>query len=145
MQILQIGKEDGFTLMEILIVLVLIMAFIAVNLPDFHHFIESIERRGQIQQVEHFFRALREKSIVLQRELDVEINESGLFCKQESDIVANIELLVTGENTRNIILYPDGSCSGGAFSINVLDRYCYTVNVDPVTGKLEWLNKKRSE
>ena len=135
---LQTGREEGATLIEILIVLIIITAFITMNLPDFHNFLGSVERRGQIQKVEHFFYALREKSIVQHKELVLKINDNGLICRDEEEQSLNIELAITEKNTEKIIFYPDGSCSGGAFSITIADRYNYQVDVDPVTVKLDW-------
>ena len=137
MQILQTGSERGITLIEVLIVLLVITIIISLNLPEFQNLIVSVERRGQIHKVEHFFYALREKSILLHRELVLEINDNGLLCKDEEQNLS-IDLRVIEKNTEKVIFYPDGSCSGGRFSISISDRYKYRVIVDPVTAKLDW-------
>ena len=50
MLILLTGKEEGFSLLEILIIMVIMATLVAINLPHFEGFIASLEERGQLRK-----------------------------------------------------------------------------------------------
>ena len=135
---LLIGKEKGFTLLEVLIVIIFIVILIGVSLPNFDQFLDSIEIRGQLRKVEHYCRGARERSITQNIVVEIKVNDDGLLLKQGDGNIIDYELEIKNRNIDEITYYPDGSSSGGIFSIAILDKYLYTVNIDPITGKLEW-------
>lgn len=135
---LLIGKENGFTLLEILIVMILIAALIGVILPNFDQFLNSVEIRGQLRKIEHFFRGAREKSITQNMLVQVLVNDNGLLLKQGDGEILEYELQIESRNIDQLTFYPDGTSSGGIFSIDILNKYLYTASIDPITGKLEW-------
>ncbi len=135
---LLIGNEEGFTLLEVLIVLVLITALVTVNLPNFEKYLESIETRGQLLRVEHLFRGIRERSISQQQKVEVKIHNTGLIYMINNEEEISFDLEIVNRSVDNITYYPDGTSSGGAFTISILDKHKYSANIDIITGKLDW-------
>lgn len=140
MLILLIGREEGFSLLEILIVIVLMAALIGVNLPNFEGLLNSIESRGQLLKVEHFFKAIRENSISQQRRIELTIKNNQFFCQINNQEKLNLDIEIINSSVDRISYYPDGTSSGGSFSIYLSDKSIYSAFIDQITGKIKWEN-----
>ncbi|MFP4017441.1 MAG: Tfp pilus assembly protein FimT/FimU [Halanaerobiales bacterium] len=137
MLMLLIG-DDGFTLLEVMIVMVLIALIIAVNLPEFANYMESIETRGQLLRIEHIFTAVREKSISQQKKIEVILRGNQLIYRPDNEQVFNFEMEIVSRDRDKVIFYPDGTSSGAVFSIQLRENDIHMVRIDPISGEIKW-------
>lgn len=140
MLMLLTGKEEGFSLLEILIGLTIIAVFVAVNLPNLEGFLVSVECRGQLLKIEHFLQAIREMSISQQRRVELAVVDNGFLHQINEQESFNLKIKIVSRSTDKINYYPDGTSSGGSFSINISDNIIYSAVIDPVTGEIMWSN-----
>lgn len=138
MLILPTGREDGFSLLEILIIMVIMAALAAINLPYFEGFLASIEDRGQLRKIEHLSRAVREMSISQQRQMELFVGEQEIYYQASGKEKIGLEVQVLSKSTDKIVFYPDGRCSGGTFSIKLQGGKSYSAAIDAITGRISW-------
>ncbi|MFP4662095.1 MAG: prepilin-type N-terminal cleavage/methylation domain-containing protein [Halanaerobiales bacterium] len=139
MLMLPIG-ERGFTLLEVMIVIVLIAVIIAVNLPEFAKYLESIETRGQLLRVDKIFTAVKERSISQQKKIEVFLQDDQLIYRPDGEQVFSYDLEIVSRDKDKIIFYPDGTSSGVVFSLRLQNSSIHTVSIDSISSALEWSN-----
>ncbi len=138
MLILLTGKEEGFSLLEILIIMVIMATLVAINLPHFEGFIASLEERGQLRKIEHLTRAVREMSISQQRQLELFIDEQEVYYQPSGKEKISLEVQVLSKSADKIIFFPDGRRSGGNFTIKLQGGKSYSAVIDSITGRISW-------
>lgn len=140
-------RQCGFTLLEILVVLVIGVLLVALVPPLLSGMSNTTELRGAARQLAAGLRSARNEAITRQREailtLDLAQHRFGVSGDPRGikfpDGVA-IKLytaqseLIDGA-TGNIRFFPDGSSTGGAITVSG-SKQAYRVKVDWLTGAI---------
>lgn len=137
----------GFTLLEVMVVLVLAALLLTTVSPRFFGVVTTAEVRGAARQLAAGLRYARSRSIVSKQEvamvLDVDRHQYHIQGQQQVQrLPEQIELtLVTArseisDTTRGSIrFFPDGSSTGGRITV-ANEKYTYIVNVDWLSGRV---------
>ena len=137
--------QHGFTLLEILIVLVIGVLLVALVPPLFSGMSGATELRGAARQLAAGLRNARNEAVVRQQEavltLDLERRRFGVTGDpREIALPESVALkLYTAQSelldstTGGIRFFPDGSSTGGFITVSG-PKLAYRVNVDWLTG-----------
>jgi general secretion pathway protein H len=137
--------QHGFTLLEILIVLVIGVLLVALVPPLLSGMSGATELRGAARQLAAGLRNARNEAVTRQQEavltLDLERRRFGVTGDpREIALPESVALkLYTAQSelldsaTGGIRFFPDGSSTGGAITVSS-PKLAYRVNVDWLTG-----------
>ena len=137
--------QHGFTLLEILIVLVIGVLLVALVPPLLSSMSGATELRGAARQLAAGLRNARNEAVTRQQEavltLDLERRRFGVTGDpREIALPESVALkLYTAQSelldsaTGGIRFFPDGSSTGGAITVSG-PKLAYRVNVDWLTG-----------
>lgn len=137
--------QHGFTLLEILIVLVIGVLLVALVPPLLSGMSGATELRGAARQLAAGLRNARNEAVTRQQEavltLDLERHRFGVTGDpREIALPESVALkLYTAQSelldsaTGGIRFFPDGSSTGGAITVSG-PKLAYRVNVDWLTG-----------
>ena len=114
-----INKILGFTLLEVMIVVIIIAIIVSVSTPRFMNTLTTIRLSNSTQDIAQFMRLLREKAFTEGVNYELKIDFAKRYCyaqkmsgKKGVDfgdkyfIADNINI---SSSKKNIIFYPDGS------------------------------------
>lgn len=135
----------GFTLVELLVVLVVMALLAALASPEFHRALPGLELRANASDIAAALRGARSAAIRDNREttvaIDVDANRYRL--KKWHALRGDVRLsLYTAERERldrgtgRIRFFPDGTSTGGRVSLAEGER-SYHVVVDWLTGRVD--------
>jgi general secretion pathway protein H len=140
-------RLGGFTLLELLVVLVLASALIAITPPLINRVVPSVELKGASQEMSSALRFLRNWSISRREEgvfmIDLE-NKSYRITprKRVYKLPDSSELTVVSaaeesasEKQGVIRFYPDGSSTGGQISLRG-SGVEHKIDIDWLTGRI---------
>jgi general secretion pathway protein H len=157
-------KSRGFSLIELLVVLILISLSLALVAPSLSRFWQTAELRGAAQKISGILRNCRSEAVnkgkvyqvVLNsqsREVRVQTMESSEEKdeKKEGSTPQRTYLLPEGIQMKEdptsssesasglpvIEFYPNGGSNGGTILINSPDRLGYRIQVNFLTGMVE--------
>lgn len=136
-RMLQIGREEGFTLLEILIVIAIVATFITLNLPHFATLLDSIENKAQLRSLEHLITKSRELSIRQQQATEIRINNNGISYLGNNETI-KYSFQISNYSNDKVIFYPDGTSTGGSFDLLIQDKYNYRIIVDKISGRVKF-------
>lgn len=143
--------QNGFTLLEVLVVLALLAMTYALIPPMINIGGSTTELKAVARQVAAGLRNARSQAIVSRSEatliLDVEArnfrlsgNDKLYKLPRQAEIgVFTAQGEVIGDNIAAIRFYPDGSSTGGRVTLAMGSRK-YDVDVDWLTGQVEILD-----
>jgi len=142
-------RQQGFTLLELLITMMIMVAVLGVAIPQFSRSMTLLQLRKSTQEIAAVLRQARVTSISQSKTAEMTLyiedhilrsSDSALSYKWPSDIeveMANREAFaITDEET--IRFYPDGTASASRLEISALER-SYTIAVDWMTGRVKVL------
>ncbi len=139
--------QGGFTLLELLVVLVIAAAGAALILPNLGGGMAALEIRGAARELASALRFARGQAIAERGPaaltLDVEAKRYRLSGRERDyELPSGIDLkLLTGrselldENAGRITFFPDGSATGGRITLSA-GRQRYVVDVNWLTGRV---------
>ncbi len=140
------GKEYGFTLLELMVVLALLTLLIGLVLPGLLKSYQREQERSKIRRFLTILRTARSEAVTRHQRvrLAVDVNTGQYHLEGFAGKgILNLRLedphLVWEEIDRRrgyIIFYPDGSSSGGNLVIINSVGKRYRVEVDTITGKI---------
>ncbi len=143
-----LGKTGGFTLVELMVVLVIVGLLLTLAPVAFQSAVPSLQVKSAAQELAAVMRATRSRAIKENREHVVQVDvESGRYrggrADQEEVLDPDIALsLLTAESELDengggrIRFYPDGTSTGGRVSLTLGDT-TYHVLVDWLTGRIQ--------
>jgi len=131
------GKE-GFTLIEVLVVVILIGIILSVAIPSFGSLLDSVELRSTSRKVIEILTELRVKAISEYSTESVELANDKLFYQDKAgeliEFNKGIKLIRKVKEDKKISFFADGSSSGGEFVVVTANNQEFRVKVNPITG-----------
>ena len=140
----------GFTLIELMVVLVIAGLLLTVLPPMFSAALPGVQLKGAAREVASALRFARDRAITRQREstltFDLESREYRVSGRERAYSLPSgldVELFTvrseqTDEDTGAIRFFPDGSSTGGRVTLAGGER-SYAVDVDWLTGRVRVL------
>ncbi len=141
-------RGRGFTILEMLLVLTIGVAAMAVVVPNFSKGISSAELRSATRDLASSLRYLRGYAVSTAHQaelsIDVKANKYRVSGKSKEYSISDaihLTLLTVEEEIKDeglglIRFYPDGSSSGGRITLKAEDRI-RIVDVNWLTGQVE--------
>ena len=150
------GKPNGFTLLEMVLVLLLMGLFAGLTLPFVVSTLDRIKLQSEVRQISSAIQFTRSEAIsrktLFTFNVDIEKNQYWLAIPKQEEVTQSKPIDETvqvidyqradetlTEGTFEILFYPRGNSSGGTLrfiSINDKDEgNIYAVKIDPITGK----------
>lgn len=138
-------RQRGFTLLELLVVLVIAVLLVSLTPPLLSGLSGSTELRGAARQLAAGLRFARNEAVTRQREavLTLDLAQHRFEVSGDSRQIALPESLalrlysaqseLSSQTTGSIRFFPDGSSTGGAITVSG-PKLAYRVNVDWLTG-----------
>lgn len=147
-------KLNGFTLLELIIVMLVMGVIMAVGLPRIFTGLDGVKTRGILSDVVTFLRETRMDAVSNGETVRVTVNlPAGTFktnngrtltMPEESGISINVEdeyLYVEVEKT-GLTFYPNGMASGAKLKFSLNNAEWASISLDPLTGlanyTIEW-------
>jgi len=146
MRILHPGNRDGFTLLELIIVLVLLGAAAAVVVPSFTGGILGLQLETSSRDLITRMRQARVDAVSQQAVFRVVLSgEDSKYSKymlvdeygrelRSYELPKGISLTAKDQLPLTISFYPNGRSSGGSFGLKREGGRELTIRVDPITG-----------
>lgn len=140
-----INNPDGFTILELTIVILIMGIVIAVGVPKIFKGIESTRFRDTISELVIFLRKTRMDALAKSETVTVSVrlkealfkdsNGNTFAFPEESGLTVSVEdkyLYVDVEETE-LTFYPNGTASGGELILSKEDTKVF-IYLDPLTG-----------
>ena len=139
MQILLIGKQEGFTLIEVIISVVLIGIITSLVVPTFAMFADSIKQNAVERKILILFKQARAEAISNRKITSVLITKDTLLYQSTSqekiEFKESIKKINSVDKQAKICFFPNGRSSGGEVEIILVDGVKLNLKIDPITGK----------
>lgn len=142
------GNQRGFTLLELLVVLILLGAAAAVVMPSFVGGLSSLELETSTRDLITRMKQARTQAVARQSVRRIVLSlpevpgERGGYALADEferpirswELPRTVEFVQAEEMPRVISFYPNGRSSGGRFQLKNVNGKVLTVQVDPITG-----------
>jgi general secretion pathway protein H len=139
-------RKNGFTLLELLVTLIIMVALLGIAIPQFSHALLNIQLRKSTQEIAALLRQARSSSVTEAQtaSLVIDAMERSLRSSPGGQVYrwpADINVTAVGDVTSlmtqdaNISFYPDGTASATLLTVSARDS-SYTVVVDWLTGRV---------
>jgi general secretion pathway protein H len=141
------GRRLGFTLLELMLVLAIAAAMVAVVPPLLSAALPGLQLKSAARQVAAGFRATRSQAVThhIEAVFDVDMERKVITwtgAQRALELPSRLDLELTtarvelaDENRGSIRFFPDGTSTGGRLSLRYGDRG-YRVDVDWLTGRV---------
>lgn len=134
----------GFTLLEMLVVMAIIAATLAVAIPALRKPPDSLRLETAARTVSSVLRLARAEAIARNREIAMEIDTDSRLLRSpatpplrlEEGLLIKLTLAAPEQRNRNagaILFFPDGTSSGGDIVLSLAQRHV-TVSSNWLTG-----------
>jgi general secretion pathway protein H len=145
-------REQGFTLIELTIVLVIMIMGVAIVAPNFSSGRDSSQIKAAARDFASALRYARGQSLISQKEvfvsIDLDDNKYQINTRNKVfQIAEDIEISLvtaqseqTGEGQGNIRFFPDGSSTGGRVTLAIGENE-WLVDVNWLTGYVQIINE----
>ena len=139
-------SHNGFTLIELVVVLFLLSLAVGLVLPAVGRGIETLELRAQVAGFSAFLRYGREQAITRRAAYEVRLDlESRLLTlipvgsdtpKARKQLSSRIRISVDPPGVRAVTFSPQGFSTAASFRLEAPGARVYWVTVDPITGRV---------
>jgi type II secretion system protein H len=145
-------KYKGFTLLELLVVLILMSLISAFAFPKLYDSISSHELKKSAQDIANTIKLARYKAMVLKKILNLKINiysneltlisnsDEKIFLKnisKKSNLKFYSEGIMDYDSRNIIIFFPDGTNTGGKFIIKNKKEDKITITLPNIVGSIK--------
>ena len=138
---------DGFTLLELMVVLALLALLMGLVLPGLQRTVKKERDRATLRQLTLVLRLARSQAATTRQRVRVFVNrETGRYWLEGSDrrgVLTGMRLGETrlvwqdpGHRQGYIAFYGDGSSSGGKLALEDTTGRHYNLEVEIITGKV---------
>ena len=143
------ARQKGFTLVELLITLVIMVAIFSIAIPQYSRSMGSLQLRKSTQEIAAYLRQARNASITESRTIVLVVDAEGKEIRRKNsdsayqwpdDIdvkLAENQGLVPDLN-HSIEFRPDGTAADQVLLVSTENRH-YTISVDRLTGRVKVL------
>ena len=140
-------RSRGFTLLELLVVMVIAALTLAVVLPRLPGVVEDVEVRTAARDLTSALRYARNLAMTKQHETTVQLDLTRRFftvdgTARKRSLPAKADIRLVTARTEQVSaergfirFFPDGSSTGGQITLKRADRK-YVVDVDWLTGRV---------
>lgn len=142
-------KGKGFTLVELLITLVIMVAVFSIAIPQYSRSMDSLQLRKSTQEIAAYLRQARNASITESRTVVLVMDAEGKKIRRKNtdyayqwpdnidvEFVENQGLVPNPDHS--IEFRPDGTAADQVLLISTEKRH-YTISVDWLTGRVKVL------
>ncbi len=144
-----LARQKGFTLVELLITMVIMVAVFSIAIPQYSRSINSLQLRKSTQEIAAFLRQARNASITESRTVVLVVDAEEHEIRQgDADSVyqwaADIDVEfaanpIDGTDTDKAIQFrPDGTATERTLIVST-ERRQYSIEVDWLTGRVKVL------
>jgi type II secretion system protein H len=148
--------DNGFTLLELILVLMLMGLIAGLTLPFVASTLDRLRLQSQVRQISSALQFARSEAIskktLFTFNIDIDQNQNWLTMPKQDEVSQSKPIdetvrvldyqspnVIQTEGVLSILFYPRGNSSGGTLrfkSINDKDeKNIYAVIIDPITGK----------
>lgn len=133
----------GFSLMELLVVLVIAAVLLGVSLPGTQRIYDSMQQRQLVRDVVRTFAAARHEAMYLGTHQDVVFDNdlrTLLYRDKRMRVPADVRIAFSGaaelgSQSRSVVrFYPEGGASGGDIDLSLAGGSGYRISVDWLLG-----------
>ncbi|OCL25996.1 hypothetical protein U472_08185 [Orenia metallireducens] len=138
---LSISKEEGFTLLELTIVIVLMGIVLAMVLPTFDLLFDSITGKSTERKIFNIVEKVRDQAIISNQEQTILVKDNKLIYRDNAGIeevfnegIKRIELKQVED--KKITFYPNRTNSGGVLRGVLANNQEFSLSINPLNGQL---------
>lgn len=126
------GMARGFTLLELLVVVLLLSVLLAVTIPASYSMVQGYRASLEAEKVLLFFSRLKRESFQYSHLQEIKEKEGRLLINN-GEVVSWPDILVRMDDP--IMFYENGTSSGGVVEIEI-HGYRFQIDIDTPSGKL---------
>lgn len=131
--------NDGFTLLELIVVLVIIGLAAAVVLFSIGRLHETTLFNQEARRVYHTLSRAREMAVIGRTDIVVRVDEEGQRYGIEGDRGPSTGIRTLRQGIQlsgeDIVFFPKGNSSGGTITLRNAKGQAYAIEVNPALGK----------
>ena len=131
----------GYTLIELIVVLLLLSLAAAVAAPAVGRGLASLRLRAEVAGIVSFLRAARERAITQGVTTEIAVASEGQALVREPGhavkrLAEGLRLMADPPDAHRVRFLPEGISTGGRFQLEVPDARGYVVTVEALTGRV---------
>ena len=138
--------RKGFSLLELLVVLLILGLSAAIVVPSFERGLKAKEVRRSALEIAAVARSLRNRAIYEStfKRLIIHTSENSYEASRYSKVQLSRDVRFTGieggeplgDGLRAFVFYPNGSALGGEIGISGSEGSSYIIRLEPLTGRV---------
>lgn len=141
------GAASGFTILELIVVLVIMVAAVAITGPNFFRGLSSLQLKAATRDIASALRYSRSQAIFSadESEFRLDVNKNFYRVSGKEKIyrlpdsiqlkLITAESEIAGDEEGTIRFFPDGSSTGGRVTLEIDDRKRH-VDINWLTGQV---------
>jgi general secretion pathway protein H len=140
------SHSRGFTLIELVVVLLIVGVAAAVLVPSIGRGSEALRARSQVSGFSAFLRHAREQAVTRREVQEVRIDPQARVVvltgagndtpRLSRRLGEGWRIQATPPGALTVTFHPQGLSSGGSFRIEAAGGRVFVVTVDPLTGRV---------
>jgi type II secretion system protein H len=139
-------RQHGFTLIEMLVTLLIMLAILTVAVPQFSAGLKKLQLRKCTQEISALLRQARNVSVTQARVAAVVLDEDKRTLQSDTgskryqwpgdiEVTSVDDTSYLPAETTTIHFYPDGTATSAVLTVSAQER-SYTITIDWLTGKV---------
>ncbi|ACL70616.1 pilus assembly FimT family protein [Halothermothrix orenii] len=135
------GRSSGFTLVEVLLIVVIISFSLLLIIPSFDKYLKTVNLKTGESRIVFILTSARKTAIASGFPQKIEIHKSKLIYPTPTGekvvFSRGIKNIDYNGKRKDIMFYPDGTSSGGKLEILFDNNVKVVLKISPVTGQLK--------